>query len=394
MGQALSFLLEAKPQNCQNLDAAWRREQRLNESSSMQEVQQDICLQVAKIGESNFLLAKLLIRYKEGYLSPTELWLIINTFLENHTFQLADAWKGFFEQLKPNELPQNHQVYALLTRYLEAADIAEENKDYRSAINYLTHLSGKEIAFRTLTLSNRLGDDVIAEAHQKVAENLYQEGNYTDAAKSFHSSGNPEGASDCYQKLGEFELTIKCRPNISDEWMLSIRNALENKVRGYIERKEFTEAVGLLRTVTQAWQEKAQATEAQRTQRLLSEAVKTARSAFEVELQRSQSQSNTDFFKRWSLMEEVAGNYLEAGLQAEKAQNYFGVSVLFEKANAFGQALVALDSADRDAVKLIKKAQLQELGGDFYMAASLYEGLGEIDKAIALYERAGKLPQP
>ena len=100
VGQAISFLLEAKPQNCQNLDAAWRLSQRLRESSSIREVQQEICLQVARVGEGNFLLAKLLSRHQEGYLTGEELSQIINTFLENHNFELVDAWKGFFEQLK------------------------------------------------------------------------------------------------------------------------------------------------------------------------------------------------------------------------------------------------------------------------------------------------------
>ncbi|MEM6751977.1 MAG: Hsp70 family protein, partial [Cyanobacteria bacterium P01_C01_bin.38] len=383
IGQAISFLLDAKPQNCQNLDAAWRLSQRLNESSSIREVEQEICLQVARVGEGNFLLTKLLSRYKQSFLSGEELSLIINTFLENHNFELVDAWKGFFEQLKPNEVPQNHQVYALLERYLEAADIAEENKDYRSAINYLMHLSGKEIAFRTLALSNRLGDEsVIAQSHQKVAESLYEEGNYIDAVENFQKADNFTGVSDCYEKLGELALAIKYRPNINDDWIEDIRSNLDSTVRQHIEDKEYTKAAKLLKTVADAWQEKSQTAEAQRIEHLLSSAVKTARSAFEAELQ------NTDLFKRWSLMEEAAGNYLEAGLQAEKAEDYFGASVLFEKANAFGQALVALDAADD--VEPRKKAELLEQGGDFYMAASVYEQLQDIDKAINLYENAGE----
>ena len=89
-------------------------------------------------------------------------------------------------------------------------------------------------------------------------------------------------------------------------------------------------------------------------------------------------------------MEETAGNYLAAGLQAEKAQDYFAASILFEKATAFGQALVALESATPNAIEPRKKAELLEQGGDFYMAASIYEHLGAPDKAVALYENAGE----
>lgn len=391
IGQALSFLLEAKPQTAQNLDAAWRLSQRLPEPPSMQEVQQQICLQGARIGDNNLLLAKLLKRRNQGTLSNSELSEIVKVFLENYTFQLADPWKSFFAQLQPEELPPIHQVYALVDRYMEAADLAVAAKDYRSAIRYLIPLAGQENALRLLSLANQLGDEsAIAQAHKKVAESFWQRSNYTIALEHFQQAGNLERVSDCHQRLGELGLAIQSRPSITPEWVQSIREALENTVRLYIDRQEFLAAVQLLKSVAEAWQEKSQVAEAERTQRWLSEAVRTVRSTLTAELSNCEGQSTTELFKRWSLLEEAAGNYLEAGLQAEKAQDYFAASVLFEKAGAFGQALVALESASPEAVDPRKKAQLLEVGGDFFMAALLYERLGETDQAIALYAQAGE----
>ncbi|OKH14879.1 molecular chaperone [Fischerella major NIES-592] len=391
IGQALSFLLEAKPQTAQNLDAAWRLSQRLPETSSIQEIQQQICLQTARIGDSNLLLAKLLKRRQEGNLDKSQLLQVVNIFLENHTFQLADPWKSFFAQLQPDELPKIHQVYALVDRYIEAADLAETAQDYRAAMHYLMPLAGQENALRRLNLANRLGDDrAIAQAHEKVAESFWEGRNFTIALEHFQQAGNLERVSDCHQRLGELGLAIQYRPSITPEWVQSIRESLENTVRLHIEHQEFLAAVQLLKSVAAAWQEKSQVPEAERTQRLLSEAVRTARAALTTELSGCEGQSTTDLFKRWSLLEEAAGNYLEAGLQAEKAQDYFAASVLFEKAGAFGQALVALESASPEAVDIRKKAQLLEEGGDFFMAASLYERLGETDQAIALYAQAGE----
>lgn len=392
VGQALSFLLEAKPQTAQNLDATWRLSQRLNKPSSIRKVQQQICIQLARIGDTNTLLAKLLKRRNEGTLTSAELSEILNNFLEKHSFQLADPWKAFLGQFETAELPQIHQVYAVLDLYVEAAELAEAARDYRSAIRYLISVSGKEVALRILALSKRLGDEnAIAQAHQKVAESFWEESDYTEALKHFQQSGNLESASDCYQKLGEFGLAIQFRPAISSEWMQDIRLAVERTVRTHIEGKEFLAAVRLLKTVESAWRKKSPEleviSEAERTQRLLYEAVRTARSAFTTELQASQVQPATEIFQRWSLVEEAAGNYLEAGLQAEKAQDYLTASLLFEKAGAFGQALVALESAP-DALEPMKKAQLLEQGGDFFMAGLLYERLGKIEEAIAAYEQA------
>lgn len=392
--QALSFLLEAHPQTTQNLEAAWRLSQRLDEPVSIRETQQQICLQAAQIGESNLLLATLLKRRSAASLTTAELSQILSRLLENYGFQLADAWKAFLEQLKPEELPQLHQVYAVLGRYIEAAELAEANRDYRSAIRYLSPLAGQDIALRTLALAHQLGDENdIAKAHQQVAESSWQAGNDADALKHFQAAGDFERASDCHQRLGELALAIERRPTISPEWMQEIRTALENTARSQIERQEFLAAVGALKTVEEAWRKRSEMAEAERTQRLLAEAVRTARIVFAAELQACEGQTTANLFKRWSLLEETAGNYLEAGVHAEQAQDFFAASVLFEKASAFGQALAALHSAAPEAINSRKKAQLLEQGGDFFMAALLYEQLAETDQAIALYEQAGEYPR-
>lgn len=391
VGQALSFLLEATPQTAENLDAAWRLSHRLEEITAIQDVQQQIGLQTARMGDGNRLLTQLFNRRGEASLSTKDLSEVLQTFLERHSFQLTDSWKAFFEQLPPHEIPVIHQVYAVLERFAEAADLAEKAKDYRSTIRYLMSLSGHETAHRILNLANRLGDETaITKAHQKVAECDWQDGDYASALEHFQAAGNRERASDCYQKLGELKLAIQCRPAIKSEWIRDIRNALENQVRPLMAQQEFLSAICLLKSVEDGWREKQQINEADRTHNLLSEAVRTARSAFNAELETHEEKASPELFKRWSQLEEAAGYYLEAGIYAEKAQDHFTAALLFEKAGAFGQALVALDSAPSDTADSKKKAQLLEQGGDFFMAAMLYERLGEIDQAIALYEQAGE----
>ena len=190
--------------------------------------------------------------------------------------------------------------------------------------------------------------------------------------------------------MGALALAISCHPTFNPDWVQELRSSLDTTVKSQIDRQEFLPAVRTLKSVETAWREKSQTVEAERTQRLLTEAVRTARSAFTAESQTTQGQAEIDLSKRWSLVEEAAGNYLEAGILAEKAQDYFSAAVLFEQANAFGQALVALVVADPDTIDSRKKAYLLEQGGDFFMAAMLYEKLGEIDRAIDLYEQAAE----
>ena len=385
---ALTYLLEMRPQTLVNLDAAWRLSQRLNQPAT-QELQQQICRQLARVGDTNVLLTRLIKRRSEGTLTATELSPVLSDFLDHHAFQPSAPWKAFLGQYRLAELLQVHQVYAVLDSYDEAAELAETARDYRSAIRYLTNLSGQETALRVLALAQQLGDEaVITQAHQSVAESCWEAGNDVEAQEHFQKAGNLERASDCNLRLGELGRSIQLRPSLGPEWVQAIRSALESTVRLQIEQQEFLAAIRLLKSVAEAWQEKAQVAEAERTQHLLTEAVRTARSTFTAELQTAEAASTTDLLKRWSLLEESAGNYLEAGLQAEKAQDYFAAAILFEKASAFGQAVVALESASPETINPRRKAQLLEQGGDFFMAGLIYEQLGEIDPAIALYEQA------
>ncbi len=391
--RSLSVLLKAQSPTAQALDAAWRLSGRLQNPLRQTEIQQLICVQSARIGDTNGLLVKLLKRREQGCLPKAELHEILSTYLDHNSFEDSHPWKAFFSEFPDTQLPQIHQVYALMERYEEAANLAEVARDYTSAIRYLLSVPGKETALRVLDLAERVKDpDTIAQAHENVASWFWEEESYADAREHFQKAGNLEGASNCYQQMGQLELAIQLRPAIRSEWILDIREAMENTVRGHLDRQDFLEAVRLLRTVEQAWRNKSTESslrsEADRTQHLLSEVIRTVRASFEAQLPATQGQSEKDLFKQWSLLEEAAGNYLEAGFQAEKAQDYFAASLLFEKAGAFGQALIALDSADPDHPNPRKKAQLLEQGGDFFMAGLLYERLREIEQAISMYEQA------
>jgi molecular chaperone DnaK len=391
LGKAISFLLDAQPQTSENLDAAWRLCQHLEQQESRYPVQDQICLQLAQIGDGSALLSKLCKRQSENRLTPADLNPIFTKFLTRHQFQAVDPWQPFLQQFKPQDLPQIPEIYAVLERYQDAADLAEAAKDYRAALHYLAPLSGQTIALRTLDLAQRLGDDqAITAAQRLVADGFWQAGDAAQALDYFQKVGDLERVSDCYQKLGDLGLAIQTRPTIAPGWILEIRKASETQARHDLERQDFLAAVRQLASVGDAWRAKSQTVEAERSQRLLTEAVRMARAAFQTEQQTCESSAINALYKRWSFLEEAAGNYLEAGVKAEQAQDYFSAALLFEQAGAFGQALVALETANPQVVDLQKKAQLLEQGGDFYPAALLHERLEDQEQAIQLYEKAGE----
>ncbi|TVR11379.1 MAG: molecular chaperone [Phormidium sp. GEM2.Bin31] len=390
--RAISQLLDANPQTLQYLDAAWRLAPRHPDSEVVREIQRQICLQLADLGESNLLLRRVMRWHECNCLAPGELSKIFEVFLRKHSFDETTPWKAFFEQLSPEELPRLHPIYALLDRYQEAADLAEAVADYESAINYLSSLDGEAVARQQLALAQQSNNlDWITQAHNRLGDYYWKTEDFTEACEQFQQANNREKVSDCQKQLGKFAESIDSRPQITPDWVEDLRNRVETQARTQVEQQEFLSAIALLSAVARAWRQRRQRVEAERTEYYLSEAVKTARCAFESELSEAESDEvKVNIRRRWSQLEEVAGNYLEAALHAEQTQDYFTASLLFEKANAFGQALVALESVNPEDVDPRKKAQLLEQGGDFFMAALLYERLHDLDAARTLYERAGE----
>ncbi|MCT7985442.1 Hsp70 family protein [Laspinema sp. A4] len=393
--RSLKFLLTRDPVTVQALNAAWRLSARVQDASFRQEIQQFICVEIARMGEENELLRKLVQRRQAGRLDSGELEAILNPLLVSNSFQGNVPWKAFFLQLTPRELPRLHPVYGLIERWEEAANLAEAVKDYRCAIAYRMEMGGKENALQVLSLSERIqSSEAIAQAHQKVASCFWDEGDYTTALEHFQKAGDLERASDCHYQLGNLPEAVQLRPTLNPEWIAQVRDSMERTVRSHLDQDEFLPAVRLLKALETSWRKHSAGSqvqsEADRTQHLLGKVLKTARAGLEIQLTEAQGVRETELLKAWSRLEEAAENYQEAAVKAQQAQDYFSASLLFEKAGAFGQALSALDSADCETTESIpqKKAQLLEQGGDFFMAGLLYEELGETDRAIAMYEQA------
>jgi len=389
---ALKALESKRPVTRESLDAALKVIQLTGAKSAQLAVLQQICLLLAREGDDNGLLAKIFERHKAGTLAKDELREILERFLERRSFVGNPAWNRLFANLPAALLPPLHQVYAALGRYSEAAKLAEEAGILAGAIAYWMAVSGAQAALRALALAEKLPDsDTRLAAHLKAAECFWAESNYGEASRHFRAAGNMDRASDCERRLGCLAEAIKARSILQPEWLMEIRNEVESKVRVHLSAKEFTEAAHLLFEVESTLRAKtiepSLQTEADRFRHLLTQVVKTARTALDAEVRTAHAQPGAEVYKRWSLFEEAAGNFLEAGLQAEMASDHFAASLLFEKAGAFGQALSALDQTAQGAEPK-RRAEILEHGGDFFMAGLLYERIGETDKAIAMFEEA------
>lgn len=391
--EALTILLASEPVPDQTLEAAHRLAVRQGDISQIRRVEHLACLNLAKRGDSDLLVSKLLNRGKRGLLGRQEIEEVVSGYLIAYRFDSASPWTGFFEQLPHDQLPRTHQVHALLGRFRDAADIAEQHGDARTALRYLLQCPGTEAARRAVTLSEeQIHDSQLAiKAHDHAGEAFYQDGDYGTAAEHFQRANNPVRLSDCYLFMGRIPDAIKSRPEISPAWLAIVREKTDHLLREFLQQGASLEAIRLVRGTAESLRVKDNEdyvrSEAARLDDILSNLVRTARASLTEEARNAAP--GAAVFRRWSAIEEAAGNFLEAGMQAEFGQDYVTAALMFEKAGAFGQALLAFDRSPRSD-HLERRAELLERGGDLFMAGLVYERLGQTEKAIDMFERAGE----
>jgi molecular chaperone DnaK len=184
---ALTLLLSVEPVSDGALEAGLRLANRQGDVAQIRDVEHRICLSIARRGDSDKLISKLLDRRRRGLLGKQETEEVVKVYLLARGFEVASPWVGFFGQLPQDQLPHVHQVHAILGRYGEAAEIAEEDGDFRSALRYLLESPGLDAARRAITLSEQRVPDpeYTIRAHRRAGDALWQQREYLTAAGRF-----------------------------------------------------------------------------------------------------------------------------------------------------------------------------------------------------------------
>jgi molecular chaperone DnaK len=390
---AITILLANEPVPYQTLEAALRLAIREDDTAQIRRVEYLICRSLATRGDSDRVVSKLLDRRKCGLLERSEIEEVVSAYLGAHRFDIASPWVGFFEQLPQDQLPRIHEVHALLGRFRDAADIAERHGDPRAALRYLLQCPGTDAARRAVTLSEgQVHDSALAvKAHHHAGEAFFQDADYVTAAEHFQKANDPFRLSDCYLLVGRIPDAIKWRPEVSPAWFATVREKADYMLREFVQVGASLEAIRLVCGTVELLRTKNIGeyirSEVVRLEGILGSLVRTARASLTEESRNAGP--GAEVFRRWSAIEEAAGNFLEAGIQAEFGQDYVTAELMFEKAGAFGQALRAFERSPQSD-QLERRAELLERGGDFFMAGLMYERLGQTEKTIAMFERAGE----
>jgi tetratricopeptide (TPR) repeat protein len=339
-------------------------------------VENFICLNLAARGDSDRLISKLWDRRNRGLLARPEIEAAVSAYLSAHRFDSASPWAAFFEQLGQDELPRIPEVHQLVGQSRGAAD---------AALRHLIQCPGKEAARQAVTLCEQIHNPKLAtKAHHHAGEAFYQEADYLTAAMHFLKAKDPLRASDCYLLAGRIPDAIMLR-QVSPAWLATVREKMDEVLREFVQRGAWLEAIrlvhrtiGLLRvrgSIVNGNNEHIRS-EAVRQEGVLDSLVRTARASLTEESQNAEP--GAEVFRRWSTIEEAAGNFLAAGLQAELGQDYVTAALMFEEAGASAHALRAFDRSPRSDLE--QRAELLERDGDFSRAVRLYKRLGQTEK--------------
>lgn len=275
--------------------------------------------------------------------------------------------------------------------------------DPDAELDYLLQCPGTEAACRAVKLSERLvhSPGVAIKAHNHAGEAFFQEADYVTAAEHFLKAKETFRASDCHLLLGRIPDALQLR-RVSPSWLATVRERTDLVLREFVQNGASLEAIRLVRgTATslrgherivkslRAENAKSLGTEdneeyirseAARLEDILDSLVRTARTSLTEESRNAGP--GAEVFRRWSAIEEAAGNFLEAGLQAESGQDYVTAALMFEEAGAFEQALHAFDRSPR--IDLQRRAELLEGDRDFSRAGRLYKRLGQTEKVTEM----------
>lgn len=282
------------------------------------------------------------------------------------------------------------------------------------------------IAFRHLSEQNPESIPDLAHVQEIVgrfprAAELYAAQNeLLDAARCYEAGGFYQNAEDLYLKLGNNEGVSRCAEAKGDlEKALHYVVIPERKILLLQSLKRYRDAWDLAENnnTLQSYLPLIRAEAAKHQHLLLGQhdyvaAIELSETAGQTEAEIEQlltqarkhhlkliaeSQSLEkirEIHKLRVKIEEIAGNYSEAGRIAEEDLADPALSILlYEKANLFDRAIeITLDqdsgSPDSNETKL-RLAGLQERGGNMIKAARLYESAGNYEKACELYRDLG-----
>lgn len=251
---ALKVLRAVRSPTRDESETALRLSLLIGDRTLYREALQENCLFFARIGDGNQLLAKLFERQKSGLLSKSEHEAVLTVYLSSRSFDGEPAWSHFFVSFPLSEVPRLHQVFAVLERKLEAAELAEESGAYTNAIRYLLDLSKTDTSLRALSLCEKTSDSELRRAcNVSVAECYVKDGKYSEAVSFFREASELDRASDCLLLTGNLAGAIEARPLIGPDWKEKVRTELEETVRSQLGKGEFSAAAKLLRDVQTAW---------------------------------------------------------------------------------------------------------------------------------------------
>ena len=260
-------------------------------------------------------------------------------------------------QHSSSSLPYHPEILEITDHFKEAAELYEKNNDLPSAAQCHEASGAFEKAHKLfLSLNDKDGISRTAEA-------------LGDLEEALQYAQTNQRKINLLSKLEKFKeaLELSSSPEESERIKEHIHNSIVNSLnkKDYIKAMEWSSLID--------------------DHQSLQNTILTEGRSFYIEQLTNATEVNciNEINKKHAHLEELAGNYEIAGkIALENLKDNEWASKLYEKAQNYRLAIASLPPENQ-----LRRAELQENGGNALTAAQIYESLGKYEKASQLFEQ-------
>ncbi|MFG1685211.1 Hsp70 family protein [Nonomuraea sp. NPDC049269] len=340
------------------------------------------------------LTAQLRRWYELGLLDRRTLADSVRTHLTHTPLSTHERlWTDLLDDLPEALLPELFEVHCLLGRCQAAAPLADTRAKEASLLRRAVHVPRLSDVLATLRLPQRPEHVEMFRVLNEHAGDLYvAAGRDNEALQRYQEANRHDRVSECHERLGDVSRALATCPAVLPDRMARLAGACLPEVDARVERGELTVAAARTQDLLAHLERATEITAALSARRTeitgrRKAILATGRRYFGDLIQR-QPAAATEHYKRWSRLEEAAGEIVPAAHRAEDGNEPVRAHTLYFQAGRNGDAERVLKNDDSPA-GFSARAQAREAGGDVFGAARHYESAKQWERASSLYAQDG-----
>src|SRR5262249_34839946 len=160
-----------------------------------------------------------------------------------------DAWRLFLQDIPADELPHLFEVYLVLGKAREAAQLASTPAQRRSALAGCLASREYPDAAAGISLAEALADsEGLKQIHERVGDILIASRDFARALDHFMKAECALKTSQCHEQLGDYLTALQTCPHSAQDRMVVLVQPCQEVLLEFSRRHEYLLALQKLQT--------------------------------------------------------------------------------------------------------------------------------------------------